>query len=330
MKKIHAKSPCCRAGVVRFGQRRRQCCWCKKTWRVRQKRRGRDRLRGRVSLALHFLDHVIGASEARGRKKQTSARTVQRAVARSRDLFCRITPWPTIPDQAPLILLADATLKLIGKCWHTVYVMLIRRPNETVAWIAPPVILSGKETGSGWTTALNTLSADRLAAVQVLVCDGHRGLVDFAKRKGWLMQRCHFHLIASIQGHRSRWGRSRHQEEGKRIYALVKCILGSPADTDITVLRTEVRNLAHATTSRELRAALTGFATNAEDFRTYLYHPELHLPRTNNTSEACIGVIESLLKRLRGISNVRTLFKWIEALVKHKKKIACNGAPSTK
>lgn len=315
---------------MRFGERRRQCRLCKKTWRIRRKQRGRDRLRGRLPLIVHFLDHVIGSSEARGVTKRMSARTLQRAVARGRDLFCRVTPWPSLPHQAPLILLADATLKLIGKRWHTLYVMLIRRPDERVAWIAPPVILPGKETDAGWTVALDTLPADRLATVKVLVCDGHRGLVDFAKRRRWLIQRCHFHLIASIQGRRSRWGRSRHQEEGKRIYALVKRILDAPADTDLKALRIEVDNRALSTSSRELRKALTGFATNAEDFRTYRYHPELQLPRTNNTCEACIGTIESLLKRLRGISNLRALSMWIEALVKHKQKIACNGASSTK
>lgn len=245
-------------------------------------------------------------------------------------MFCRTMPWPVLPHEAPLILLADATLKLIKKRWYTIYVMLVRSPDESVAWIVPPVILPGKETGGGWAAALGTLPADRLAAVKVLVCDGHRGLVDFAKRRRWLIQRCHFHLIASIQGRRSRWDRSRHQEEGRRIYVLVKRILDAPADTDIKTLRIGVDNLALSTDSRELRKALTGFATNAEDFRTYLYHPNLHLPRTNNTSEACIGTIESLLKRLRGISNLCALSKWIEALVKHKKKIACNGALSTK
>lgn len=330
MKKVHAKSPCCGTVAVRFGGRRRQCSSCKQTWRVRQKRRGRHRLRGRVSLLLRFLDHVIGSSKARAEDTQKNARTLQRSVARSRDLFCRITPWPTLPRDAPLILLADATLKLIKKRWHTIYLMLIRRPSESVAWIAPPVILPDKETAMGWTAALGTLPADRLSAVRALVCDGRRGLVDFAKRKGWLIQRCHFHLIASIQGRRSRWNNGRHQEEGKRIYALVKRVLEAPATANITALRIAIDNFALSTSSRELRKALTGFATNAEDFRTYRYHPALNLPRTNNTSEACIGLMESLLKRLRGISNVSALYQWMEALIKHRKKIACNGSVSTK
>ena len=330
MKKIHAKSPCCGAFVVRFGQRRRQCGHCKKTWRVRKKQRGRDRLRGSVPLLLRFLNHVIGSSKARAENKQKNERTLQREITRSRDLFCRVTPWQKLPHEAPLILLADATLKLIRKRWYTVYVMLLRCPKEKIAWIAPPVILPDKETPLGWATALGTLPPNRLAVVRALVCDGRRGLVDYATKRKWLIQRCHLHLIASIQRRRSRWGGSQHQEEGKLIHALVKRVLEAPADEDIKVLRIEVDNLALSTSSRELRKILRGFATNAEDFRTYLYHPELNLPTTNNTSEACIGSIESLLKRLRGISNTNSLYKWIEALVKHKKKILCNGFSSTK
>ena len=37
----HAKSPCCRAKIHHFGSRRHQCSYCKRTWRIRNKRRGR-------------------------------------------------------------------------------------------------------------------------------------------------------------------------------------------------------------------------------------------------------------------------------------------------
>lgn len=257
-------------------------------------------------------------------------RTLQRTMTRARDLFCRTTPWPTLPAEGPLILLADATPKRIRWRWYTVFCMLIRRPDESVAWIAPPIVLSGLETRENWKKALATLQDEQISNIRAMVCDGHRGLLDFAKRRNWLIQRCQFHLVAFIQGRRSRWGKSLHREEGKRTYAVVRQVLDAPVDADITTLRIAVDNLALSTTSRELRKALSGFATNAEYYRMHLYHPELHLPRTNNASEACIGSLESLLKRIRGVSNQQSLSKWIEALVKHKKKIVCNGFSPTK
>jgi len=224
---------------------------------------------------------------------------MQRTITRFRDLFCRTNQWPTLPAEGPLILLADATPKRIRWRWYTVFCVLIRRPHESAAWIAPPVILPGLETRANWKQALATLPEAQISQVRAMVCDGHRGLLDFAKRRNWLIQRRRFHLIAFIQGRRSRWGKGLHREEGKRIYAAVIRVLDAPIDADITALRIAVDNLALSTTSRELRKALSGFATNAEYYRTHLYHPELHLPRTNNASEACIGSIESLLKRLR-------------------------------
>src|SRR3990167_1503103 len=72
MKKLHAKSPCCRARVVKFGARRRQCAFCKKTWRLRKKKRGRSRLRGNSPLLLRFPNHVIGSSKARAENTEKS------------------------------------------------------------------------------------------------------------------------------------------------------------------------------------------------------------------------------------------------------------------
>src|SRR5262245_9130522 len=42
MNLLHAKSPCCRAKIYRFGSRHRQCSLCKRTWSVRRKKRGPD------------------------------------------------------------------------------------------------------------------------------------------------------------------------------------------------------------------------------------------------------------------------------------------------
>src|SRR5512145_827961 len=59
----HAKSPCCRAKIYHFGSRRRQCSHCKRTWRIRNKRRGRKPRRTHPrSLKTVFLDgHTLKA-----------------------------------------------------------------------------------------------------------------------------------------------------------------------------------------------------------------------------------------------------------------------------
>lgn len=294
------------------------------------KKRGRKQARGSMELLARFFNHVIGSSRARALHVCRCPRTFQRQIERSRDLLCRTRSWPPLPEGTPLILIADAMVKCIGRCWYTVYCMLVRTVHDSEAWIAPPVLLPGKEYLPQWMRALNSLPPSVLSRITALVCDGHGGLLNYARDRHWLIQRCHFHLLAAIQGRRSRFGKSRHRAEGEAVYRLVKDILERPAPADITPLLHRVDDMALSTSSRELRPILRGFITHVNDFRTYLHHPELNLPRTSNTAESLIGCIEELLHRLRGVSNVRSLEKWIEAVVKYRQKIACNGAHQPK
>lgn len=330
MKKIHAKSPCCKASVIHYGVRRFQCSECKSTWRIRRKKRGRKRTRGSIGLLSRFFGHVIGSSRARALHVLECPRTFQRAVERSRDLLCRTRAWPPLPTEAPLILIADAMVKCIGTRWYTVYVMLVRRIGENNAWIAPPVLIPGKEYLPQWMQALNSLSPAVLSNIAALVCDGHGGLLNYARDRHWLIQRCHFHLLSAIQGRRSRWGRSRHRAEGEMVYQLVKEVLETPNEKAIPLLLCRIDDVALSTSSPQLRRVLRGFTTHVADFRTYLRHPHLHLPRTSNSAESLIGCMEELLHRMRGVSNPRSLEKWIEAVVKYRQKIVCNGAHQPK
>lgn len=326
MKTLHAKSPCCGAKVIRYGKRRWQCTQCQTTWRRRKKKSGRKRIRSSINLLARFFDHAIGSSQARAKHQHFGVRTFQRQLERSRDLFRRTHEWPPLPAQCPLILIADAMVKCIRGRWYTVYFMLIRTVQDTNAWIAPPILLPGKEYLTEWMHALNSLPAHVSTNITALVCDGSGGLLNYAKDRHWLVQRCHFHLIAAIQGRRSQWGKSRHRTEGQLVYQAVKEVLEAPTSCDITPLLYRIDDVALSTSSPQLRRVLRGFVNHVADFRTYLHHPELNLPRTSNTAESLVGCVEELLHRLRGVSNINSLEKWIEAFVKYKGKIVCNAA----
>lgn len=292
---------------------------------MRPRRRGRTRARGSPALLARFLDHVIGSSQARARHTQRHPRTLQRQLTRSRDLFIRTTSWAQLPRQGPLILVADAMIQRLRGRWYTTYVLLIRTATQSRATIAPPILLPGKEGQPEWRAAIATLPPAIQRRIRALVCDGHLGLVNEAKRRGWVIQRCHFHLLAAIQGRRSRWHASRHWREGAALYAAVKAVLDAPADAVLDPLVRAVDDYALDTRSPQLQKILRGFITHVEDFRNYRYHPELCLPRTSNTAESFIGCITALLGRLRGVSNVVALYCWIEALAKYKRTIQCNG-----
>lgn len=244
----------------------------------------------------------------------------------SRDALVERLPWPRVPQSGSLIVIADAFLQYTEHAWHTWYCILVRPVHGEDATILKPFCRKGTEVAEGWHEAFAAVPGELLSRIKALVSDGHNGLILEAGYRGWLMQRCHFHLIARLQQHRSRWMRGLHEREGKRIYALIMQALETRSP------RILARSLAHlavvgrTTTSREVRRILSGFLTNHADYRTYLRYPELHLPTTSNTAEAFVGIIRDLCRRARGFRTVRTMNQWIDALVKARKTIKCRGS----
>lgn len=325
MKKLHAKSPCCRGEIYRFGNRRRQCKVCKKTWRIRQKKKGRKKKRESSDLLIKYLNHQIPSLHALANMRGVTERSLQARLERSQEFFLKNTPWPTLPKKGDLVLVADAMIKYIDGNWYTFYFMLVKKATSNCAVIAPPYIRKGTETNPGWRMAIDTLPEPTKSCIRAVVCDGHKGLIDYAKWSGWLIQRCHFHLIARIQSRRSKWKQSRHREEGQMIYDLVNYVLTTTKEENIKKYIQQIEEVGWSTKSPDLSRTLLGFVNHYEDFRTCFYHPKLNLPRTNNTAESLIGCVRNLNHRARGFSTLSSLKKWICAFIKNKKKIKCNG-----
>ena len=325
MKKYQAKSPCCGVKVNRFGLRRRQCFVCKKTWRIRKKKTGRKRKIIKKNLVIEFLEHAIPTQRFLAKKRRLSNSTIQRDMTLSLNRFLKVTPWPTVPNQEEMIAVADAMVVYKKEQWHTWYFILVRPVIGGEAVILPPFHRVGTEVAKGWQEAFAKLPEGLLGSIKALVCDGHSGLVYETKFRNWPIQRCHFHLIARIQSRRSKWKSSQHFEEGKRIYDLVKTILTTKSEKTLTKNVSIIEEIGWSMESKGLRAVLLGFVNSAEDFRTYLRLPKLHLPTTSNTAESLIGYIQSVSKRAKGFRTLVSMNNWICAAIKHKKKIICNG-----
>ncbi|MBI4837216.1 MAG: hypothetical protein HY813_02330 [Candidatus Portnoybacteria bacterium] len=175
MAKLHAKSPCCQGEMLRYGNRRRQCKVCKKTWRIRQKKKGRKAKRESDLLARRYLDHQIPTLSSLAKIRKTTPRVIQSRLKRSREYFQKHTPWPELPEGDSLILVADAKVKYIEKKWRTFYLMLVKRPQDDFAVIAPPYHRPGMETADGWYKAIETLPPSVRPSIKAVVCDGHGG-----------------------------------------------------------------------------------------------------------------------------------------------------------
>lgn len=324
MNKKHEKSACCRAAIIKYGNKRRQCVRCLRTWSVWQKRRGRKKKRIDTNLVQIFLRREIASLVALAKQRRCSEALVQKTLRNSRDAFIRTTAWFTIPA-GNLILIADGVVEMVERQWHTVYLMLVRPVSGRDAVILPPLVLPGTETALGWRKAMDTIPVSVRHRILAIVCDGHRGLISEGFWRGWVIQRCHFHLLARIQSRRSRFRIARHQEEAGMIFKHAHVVLASMDEVAVTRALVALEDIGWQSTSPEIRKVLSGFVSQYRDYRSYLKRPHLHLPTTNNTAESLASIIADLKRRMRGFPTLRSFERWIIALLKFKKTIACNG-----
>lgn len=326
MNKIHAKSPCCRGIVLRFGSRRRQCKKCRKTWRVRRRKRGRKLSRTNNTSVLQYLRHEVPSLHARARVRSCTPDKLERRLLASRDYFLLHTPWPIVPEQVPLLVLADAMIRQVDGKMYTTYFILVRPIDSDEAIILEPLVLLGKENYEGWYQAFSLVPVDILERIKAMVCDAHVGLASVALWKGWPLQWCNFHIIAAIQGRRSRFAASRHRGLGEHLYRLTCQVLKTRNENEVLRLMGEIETVGWETSSKQLRRIISGFVKHVDRYRTYITRPELRLPRTNNSCETLIGEFQKLAHRMRGWNNIHSFEKWLFALIKYKKTIKCKAS----
>ena len=324
MNKKHEKSACCRANVVGYGGRRRQCVLCRRTWSRWKKRRGRKKKRIDVYLVKKFLHRDVSSLAYLARKKDVSEAFVQSQLRKSRDSFTKKTSWPDVP-RGNLILIADAVIEMIERKWRTVYLMLVRPVLSDTAVILPPLILDGTETFDRWRKAIDTIPNRVLCSIRAIVCDGHKGLVGEGSWRHWIIQRCHFHLLARIQSRRSRFFTTRHKQEAEMIFNHVHVVLGHHDARRIVRSLDALEEIGWLSTSPEIRKVLSGFVSNYGDYRSYLTYPKLNLPITNNTAESLASSIADLKHRMRGFKTLHSFTSWIIALLKFKRAVKCRG-----
>jgi hypothetical protein len=253
---------------------------------------------------------------------------LNRRLKESLNLYVNKIPWSKLPSGKPLIIIADAMMQKVDGQTYTIYFILIREKNSNIAVISRPTILKGSEINKGWYRAFANLDKKIFHSVVALVCDGQSGLVYLAKSNGWIIQRCHFHLLAAIQGRRSRSRFSRHRKTGDFLYKTVSGIITGKGNMSSDLAK--VQTIAGASNSQILRKVLRGFIKHYSDYQNYYKYPGLNLPRTSNSAESVVGSARALLRKVRGLRTRQSFILWIHAFVKHKKTVVCNGSFSTK
>lgn len=328
MLSVHANSPCCGCPSRRFGGRRRQCPECGRTWRIRQRKRGRPRHRVPAPLLHKVFVQGFTLAQLASRRRGVAIATYRYRFRRALQHFVA-RPSPVSLPVGPLVLLADGMwFQFGGKPW-VLYLTAVKACRGHQAVFLDPLLLPGNEAATRWRTVLATLPPDLTARVQALVVDNLRGMRPLALQHGWVLQLCHFHLLLKLQ---VRWRGRRYALRGGRVRddidRLTRSILERP---DGRALQLAIRQLRHLSRgdcgTHRIQRIVREFLRQHPYYRSYLTHPSLGLPRTTNSVESMSRLIREMFRRNRAGSNPIAVLTWATALVRLRSQLTCNGHP---
>lgn len=325
---LHTKSPCCRAAIQRFGKRRRRCAACYQTWRIRKKRRGRKRISAKEEFVVRFFQKRLPPLRVMAEQKGCGKDAIQLMLGRSLELYIKNqqNDWlKRLENCKNFIAVADAIWYWVQGERYAIYVILLRSVDTSEAVVCPPMIIKGHEGIDGWQKAFDALPQHLESRILALISDGAGSLLSVVKPKGWIIQRCHFHLIASVQNYLTTGPRSINQTYALGVMRLVQQILRCHDERRLKQLIRKVEIIRDQSRSRGLRRVLGGLVRDLSDFHAYLKFPELNLPTTSNTAESFIQCIRDLMYRCRGFRSLSSLQNWLTGLAIFKKTMRCNG-----
>lgn len=331
MSKQHVKSPCCQGKIYQYGQRRRQCSVCKKTWRIRQKKKGRKPKRINTKLVERYLSNGSLNLDEHANKLGITVHGLRKRIKKSLNLFLEKEQWLDPPGDKEFVAIIDALLEQIftgrKKKYHTVYFVLLRPTDSDEAIILKPIIYPRYENKEDWQKALRKIPKAVRSRILALVGDGEPSFITIARENSWLLQRCHFHLLAELHRYVSRKRRSKNRKLIDEIENLVRSIITNPDEKKLNRNLNKILQLINdpnVPTGIKTRF-LKGFYRNHQLYRTYLNYPEFNLPITSNSCETLCRLVKNFLHKTHGLNTVKSLIKWVQALMLIHKKISCKG-----
>lgn len=321
---IHAKSPCCRGVIYRFGSRRRQCRACGRTWRIRRKKMGRKSKRSSSCLAQKFARYgrIAAWAEANHISLATASERLNAAL---RHFLKQRKKLP----RGSCALVGDGLYFKFKRMDWVMYVMAVKPVGAHQAYFLDPVLLPGKESYERWRQAITTIPPQTQKCILAFVSDGFRGSKLIAREHGWIHQRCHFHLLMALIRRR---GRRSYRIKGagirEKLLGVVRVLLSTPDDTVLHQQTLKARRLLlRPLCPPWIRKQTIEFLRTLNDFRAYLDHPQLNLPSTTNAIESAGKLIRKATSTARTPESVMLR---ATAFLRLKKSITCNGKVSTK
>jgi len=235
-------------------------------------------------------------------------------------------PKPISP-KGSLIAVVDGWAVTIKGERYTVYLILLRAVADNRAVVMEPYIAKGYEHLPAWKTAFEELPDETKKRICALVSDGLTGMHALAREYGWAYQRCHFHLLKTMQSLRGkRWSTVKHKALRESMYQIIVAILQAPTEHRVLKLSDQLRqSLDNPTCPKWFALRTRGFFKQLAYFRSYRHFPDLHLPTTTNSAENICRALTGTRRRVRGFLSVISLRLWITIQIRNMKPIQCNG-----
>lgn len=227
------------------------------------------------------------------------------------------------------ILICDALWCRFKQRLWVLYLMALRPIDSNRAIFLDPLLSCGPESKTGWERAIDTIPIDRKAEIRAFVVDNFQGCTTIAKRHSWVLQLCHFHLIATL---RSKLGGVRRRDLKDRhlrleAFRLVRSALKTEDDAQLVACIDRIRALHEDRLLQwKIRNLLREFVRRMDHYRAYRTHPQFALPRTTGSAEAMVRVLRDMMRRTRNFSSPNALRLWATNYIRIRPEIVCNSA----
>ena len=319
MKIVHVKSPCCKARVIRYGGKRRQCSACSTTFTIRPQRRGRRRVRHTQRYIQHIfqegckLKHLTHGTLSLAAVQKRFQRALPAFISQPRSMHIRGTC---------LALIIDARWHTFHKERFTMYFFAVKSSHRDTAVMFDPLLRKGKEAAHVWKELIGAVVSLAIKRrIVALVSDGLAGGKGIAATFGWKHQRCHFHLIKELAIRRGRRKHLSGWTTREQIYQDIRKLLCSKSPSKIRFLIHRLQRLSrHNDCPSKIRMIVNEVIGELPAFHLYLTHPEWNLPNTTCVMESLGNLVHA------GVGKVRTpqaLFNWATATIRAHPKFTC-------
>ena len=232
-------------------------------------------------------------------------------------------PAPPLP-KGPYVLIVDGMyFKFKRKEW-VLYLMALKPVRSHRMYFLDPVLIRGRELEE-WYRVIDTIPRDTRRQIKALVSDGLRGFQQLSASNGWIHQRCHFHLLASLVRGK---GKRRYLTRGssvrdKIILDSIRILLADePVEKRDRARRTLRRHINNPACPSYVRKHVLEFFEREQDFRAYLTHSMLNLPTTTSAMESTGRLVR---KATRTARTPDSLSMRATAFLRLRRSVICNG-----